>query len=184
MRRRWGVNEHRGRTADAGASAVECSSVALGSGYLVWVDQTQLAACRGLLREDDCAVEDLGVKKRLHQLVVRAVSEGLRFVVDRLGEVGGVRGQFGCGTAGEDFSCCPMVYGVGGGLDFKHSEGHVFGRALSCVSGSLSGALELAELASAFVDGDRAGFGVELCFGALVAVLAGDLTYPAGVDGA
>jgi hypothetical protein len=42
------------------------------------------------VEECDGAIEDFGLEERLHELVVGAVAQPLRFVADRAGVVGGV----------------------------------------------------------------------------------------------
>ena len=116
----------------------------------------------------------------MHEFVVGAVAQRLMLLVHRGGVLGGLGGPFLGKTAGQDLLSGPGVDGVGGGLDLEHAVGDVFGRPLLGVSGASGGALELAELAAAFIHGDHAGVGIEVSFDQLVLVLACDLADPAG----
>jgi hypothetical protein len=95
------------------------------------------------------------------------------------GELTRLGGPLARQPAFEDPCGGPRVDGVGSDLDLEHAVGDVLAYARLPEAGVAGGALERLELASAFVDGDDAGLGVELGFDVRVLVLAGDLPYPA-----
>src|SRR4051794_10391073 len=60
------------------------------------------------------AAEDLRVQERSHELLVRAVPQGLGLVAQRVGVLDRVAAQLAGQTAGDDLLRRPLVDGVGG----------------------------------------------------------------------
>src|SRR5256885_11514040 len=94
---------------------------ALETGLFLWTrsGEPELLACgwRVRRRDDDRALEDLRAEEGLHQLVVGAVAEQLRFHADRGSVLGRVGGPLAEETAFEDPFGCPPVDGIRGHLD-------------------------------------------------------------------